>query len=195
MSWLIPVVGFLVLVSIIVFLALRKKSEPEPAGRLGLTDDGGVLRGQIQGFSLSVESQSSEKQRGPGRTIFRIAFPARLGLGIMIAQHQAGKRNLRALVTGDAEFDNSVCVETKEQKKVMAYLTPERRQCIRQLLVTYPGAWLNDEGITCNMNGVVRDFDTLRKTKDDLVDSAIELFPGRSARKAVRRTEKATSPH
>jgi len=72
----------------------------------------------------------------------------------------------------------------------MSYLTPERRQCIRQLLMTYPGTWMNDEGITCTMDGIVRDFDALRKTKDDLVDSAIELFPGRSARKAVRKAEK-----
>ncbi len=191
MSWLIPVIGFLVLLSVVVIIVLRKKRKPDPLSRLGLIDDGGVLRGQFQGFSLSAESQTGEKQRGPGRTIFRIAFPVRLGLGIMVTQNKPGRRNLRALATGDVEFDNSVSVETREQKKVMAYLTPERRQSIRQLFINYPGAWFNDEAITCSLAGVVRDFDTLRKTKDDLVDSAIELFPGRSARRAVRQAEKS----
>lgn len=191
MNWLIPVVvGAVVLGALLVFLLSRKKKEPSLAERLGLVDQGGVLRGQVQGFSVSVETQTSGETRKRSRTVVKIEFPQRLGLGLKIMNPVGGKRSLRALSTGDAGFDGSVNVETQNQKKALDYLTQERRQCLQQMLATEPNAWMDDVGITCTKEGSVSEINALKQTIDDLIDTAIELFPGRAARKAVRKAEK-----
>ena len=180
MNWLIPVVvGAVVLGALVVFLLTRKKKEPSLAERLGLVDQGGVLRGDVQGFSVSVETQTSGETRTRSRTVVKIEFPHRLGLGLKITNPLGGRRSLRALSTGDGSFDGSVIVEAQDQKKTLDYLTPQRRQCIKKMLATEPGTWVDDVGITC----------TKEKAPYELIDAAIELFPGRAARKAVREAE------
>jgi hypothetical protein len=49
---------------------------------------------------------------------------------------------------------------------------------------------VDDVGITCTKEGAPSEFEPLKKTLDDLLDAAIELFPGRAARKAVRKADK-----
>jgi hypothetical protein len=191
MNWLIPVVvAAVVLAALLVFLLTRKKKEPSLAERLGLTDQGGVLRGQVQGFALTVETQTSGESRTRSRTVIKIGFPHRLGLGLKIMNPLGGGRSLRALSTGDAGFDGSIVVEAQEQKKALAYLTPERRQCLKKMLASEPGAWVDDVGITCTKDRAVSEIGSLKQIIDDLIDAAIELFPGRAARKAVRKAEK-----
>jgi hypothetical protein len=191
MNWLIPVVaGAVVLGALLVFLLTRRKKEPSLAERLGLSDQGGVLRGQVQGFSLTVETQTHGEARTRSRTVVKVEFPHRLGLGLKIMNPLGGGRSLRALSTGDPGFDGSVTVEAQDQKKALAYLTPERRQCVKKMLATEPGAWVDDVGITCAKDRAVSEFEPLKKIIDELIDAAIELFPGRAARKAVRAAEK-----
>ena len=191
MNWLIPVVvGAVVLGALVVFLLTRKKKEPSLAERLGLVDQGGVLRGDVQGFSVSVETQTSGETRTRSRTVVKIEFPHRLGLGLKITNPLGGRRSLRALSTGDDGFDGSVIVEAQDQKKTLDYLTPQRRQCIKKMLATEPGTWVDDVGITCTKEKAPYEVEYLRKAIDDLIDAAIELFPGRAARKAVREAEK-----
>jgi hypothetical protein len=191
MNWLIPVVvGAVVLGALLAFLMLRKKKEPGLAERLGLADQGGVLRGQVQGFAVIVETQVRGESRGRSRTVVKIEFPHRLGLGLKITNPLGGRRSLRALSTGDAGFDGSVTVEAEDQKKALAYLTPERRQCIQRMLAAEPGAWVDDVGITCTKDRTVSDFEPLKQAIDDLLDAAIDLFPDRAARKTVREAEK-----
>lgn len=190
MAWWIPVVGLLVIGAIVALILSRRKKEPSLAARLGLAHQGGVLRGQIQGFTVTVETQTRGQARGRSRTVVKIEFPHRLGLGLKAMNPLGGKRSLRALSTGDAGFDGSVIVEAQDQKKVIQYLTPERRQCLQQMLAAEPGAWVDDVGITCTKEGTLSEFEPLKKTIDDLLDAAIELFPGRAARKAVREAEK-----
>ena len=189
MNWLIPVViGAVVLVALLVFLLTRKKKEPSLAERLGLADQGGVLRGQVQGFSVTVETQTRGETRKHSRTIVKIEFPHRLGLGLKATASMGGKRSLRALSTGDDGFDGSVTVEAQDQKKALEFLTPERRQCLKKMLSTEPGSWVDDLGITCTKEGAPSA--SLKQTLDDLLDAAIDLFPGRAARKSVRQAEK-----
>jgi hypothetical protein len=189
MDWVIPVVvGAVVLLALLVFLLTRKKKEPSLAGRLGLVEQGGILRGQKQGFTVSVEIQSRGEGRGRSRTVVKIEFPHRLGLGLKIMKPIGGKPSLRALSTGDAGFDGSVTFEAQEKKKAQEYMTPQRRQCIQQMLAAEPAAWVDDVGIACSKEGTPDE--SLRKTLDDLLDAAIELFPGRAARKKVREAEK-----
>lgn len=190
MAWWIPVVAVLAVAAIVAILLLSRKKEPGLASRLGLSDRGGVLQGQIQGFSVSVETQIRGESRTRSRTVVKIEFPHRLGLGLKIMNPLGGGRSLRALSTGDAGFDGSVTVEAQDQKKALAYLTPERRQCVKKMLATEPGAWVDDVGITCTKDRAVTEFETLKKTIDDLLDTAIELFPDRAARKSVRAAEK-----
>ena len=150
MNWLIPVVvGAVVLGALVVFLLTRKKKEPSLAERLGLVDQGVVLRGDVQGFSVSVETQTSGETRTRSRTVVKIEFPHRLGLGLKITNPLGGTRSLRALSTGDGSFDGSVIVEAQDQKKTLDYLTPQRRQCIKKMLATEPGTWVDDVGLTC----------------------------------------------
>lgn len=189
MTWLIPVVlGAVALAAVLVFVLTRKKKEPSLAERLGLMDQGGVLRGQRQGFAISVEIQSRGESQGRSRAMIKIEFPHRLGLGLRIAKPIGGKPSLRALPTGDAGFDGSINFEAQEKKKAIEYMTPERRQCIQQMLAAEPGAWVDDVGITCTKDGAPDE--SLKKTIEDLLDTAIELFPDRAARKAVRKAEK-----
>jgi hypothetical protein len=189
MTWLIPVVlGAVALAAVLVFILTRKKKEPSLAQRLGLADQGGVLRGQVQGFAVSVEIQSRGESRGRSRAVVKIEFPQRLGLGLKIMKPIGGKPSLRALPTGDAGFDGSVNFEAQEKKKAVEYMTAERRQCVQQMLAAEPGAWVDDVGINCTKDGIPDE--SLKKTIDDLLDAAIELFPGRAARKAVRKAEK-----
>jgi hypothetical protein len=189
MNWLIPVVlGGVALAAVLVFVLTRKKKEPSLAERLGLVDQGGILRGQIQGFAVSVEIQSRGESRTRSRAVIKIEFPQRLGLGVKISKPIGGKPSLRALPTGDAGFDGSVTFEAQEKKKALEYMTPERRQCAQQMLATEPTAWVDDVGITCTKDGTPDE--SLKKTIDDLLDAAIELFPGRAARKKARRAEK-----
>jgi hypothetical protein len=190
MTWWIPVVGLLIIGGIVAILLLSRKKEPSLASRLGLSDQGGVLRGQVQGFSVSVETQIGGEIRKRSRTVVKIEFPQRLGLGLKIMNPLGGRRSLRALSTGDAGFDESVTVEAQDQKKTLDYLTPQRRQCIQKMLASEPGAWVDDLGITCTQERAVTEFEPLKQIIDDLLDAAIEIFPGRAARKAVREAEK-----
>jgi hypothetical protein len=135
-----------------------------------------------------VEIQSRGESRGRSRAVIKIEFPQRLGLGLRIAKPLGGKPSLRVLSTGDAGFDGSVNFEAQEKKKAIEYMTAERRQCVQQMLAAEPGAWVDDVGINCTKDGVPDE--SLKKTIDDLLDAAIELFPGRAARKAVRKAEK-----
>lgn len=189
MTWLIPVVlGAVALAAILVFILTRKKKEPSLAERLGLIDQGGVLRAQKQGFTVSVEIQSRGEARARNRAVVKIEFPQRLGLGLKIMKPIGGKPSLRALPTGDAGFDGSITFEAQEKKKALEYMTPQRRQCVQQMLATEPGAWVDDVGITCTKDGTPDE--SLKKTLDNLLDAAIDLFPGRAARKKVREAEK-----
>jgi hypothetical protein len=189
MNWLIPVVlGGVALAAVVVFIVTRKKKEPSLAQLLGLADQGGVLRGQIQGFAVSVEIQNRGESRTRSRAVVKIEFPQRLGLGLKIMKPIGGKPSLRALPTGDAGFDGSVTFEAQEKKKAVEHMTPERRQCVQQMLSAEPTAWVDDTGITCSKDGAPDE--SLKRTIDDLLDAAIELFPGRAARKKVRRAEK-----
>ena len=186
-NWLVPVIiGAVVLGCLLVFILTRKKKEPSLAQRLGLADQGGVLRGQIQGFSVILEIQSRGGARS--RSVLKIEFPQRLGLGLKIAKSIGGKPSLRALPTGDAGFDSTVTFEAQDQKKALQFMTPERRQCVSKMLSAEPDAWVDDVGITLTKQGAPDE--SIKKTIDDLVDAAIELFPGRSARKKVREAEK-----
>ena len=189
MTWLIPVVlGAVALAAVLVFILTRKKKEPSLAERLGLIDQGGVLRAQKQGFTVSVEVQSRGEARARNRAVVKIEFPQRLGLGLRIMKPIGGKPSLRALTTGDAGFDGSITFEAQEKKKALEYMTPQRRQCIQQMLAAEPTAWIDDVGINCTKDGVPDE--SLKKTLDDLLDAAIDLFPGRAARKKVREAEK-----
>jgi hypothetical protein len=67
-------------------------------------------------------------------------------------------------------------------------MTAERRNCVQLMLNAEPAAWVDDVGITCTKDGVPDE--SLKKTLEDLLDVAIELFPGRAARKKVREAEK-----
>jgi len=189
MNWLIPVIlGGVVLAAVLVLILTRKKKEPSLAERLGMVDQGGVLRAQKQGFTVSVEIQSRGESRGSSRAVVKIEFPQRLGLGLKIMKPIGGKPSLRALPTGDADFDGSVTFEAQEKKKALEYMTPERRQCIQKMLDSEPDAWVDDVGINCTKQGTPDE--SIKKTIDDLLDTAIDLFPGRAARKKVREAEK-----
>jgi len=189
MTWLIPVVlGAVALAAVLVFVLTRKKKEPSLAERLGLIDQGGVLRAQKQGFTVSVEIQSRGEARARNRAVVKVEFPQRLGLGLKIMKPMGGKPSLRALPTGDAGFDGSITFEAQEKKKALEYMTPQRRQCIQQMLAAEPAAWVDDVGINCTKEGIPDE--SLKKILDDLLDAAIELFPGRAARKKVREAEK-----
>jgi hypothetical protein len=187
LSWLIPVIiGAVVLGCLLVFILTRKKKEPSLAQRLGLADQGGVLRGQVQGFAVILEIQSRGGARS--RSVLKIEFPQRLGLGLKIMKPIGGKPSLRALATGDSGFDQTVNFEAQEKKKALEFMTPERRQRVQTMLAAEPDAWMDDVGITCTKQGAPDE--SIKKTIDDLVDAAIDLFPGRSARKKVREAEK-----
>ena len=134
MNWLIPVViGAVVVGALLVFVLTRKKKEPSLAERLGLVDQGGILRGQIQGFTVTVETQIRGETRKHSRTVIKVGFPHRLGLGLKAAASMGGRRSLRALSTGDAGFDDSVTLEAQDKKKTLEFLTPERRQCLKKM--------------------------------------------------------------
>ncbi|MBW1809396.1 MAG: hypothetical protein JRJ87_14470 [Deltaproteobacteria bacterium] len=192
MDWWIFIPIGLVLVGLVIFIATRKKPEDfnNAIRRLGLSNQGGVLRGQIQGFSIAIETQAIGEDKQRWRTIFYVEFPSRLGLGFMTTSVRGGRRSLKAIDTGDAEFDNLVSIETQNAQKVQDYLTTERRECLVELFKVDPNAWLDDGGIHMNVDGAIDDYAILKPYFDGLLDMAIDLFPGRAARKAVRRASK-----
>jgi len=196
MSWWIPVAAGVVVLAGLVFIvasALRKEKDvsADYARRLGLVSQGSTMRGLVHGFEVSIENQKRGSSAAQGRTVFRIGFPHRLGLGISITERVGGKGSLRALNTGDEAFDGAVTVQAQEAEKALALLTPERRQAILQLMRSDPRTYINDEAINWQRDGEIGDFGELKKVFDVLVDSAIAIFPGRAAIKAVRNAEKS----
>ncbi|MBN2493605.1 MAG: hypothetical protein JXR96_03350 [Deltaproteobacteria bacterium] len=190
MVWAIAggAVGAILLVVIIVLVRRSGRGDPETiAKRLGLTYQNGKMRGMIHGFTVGVETQRSGAQ---SRTVFSVQFPDRLGMGLAIAANPSGQRSHRALASGDDAFDAAVCIEAREQAKALELLTPERRQCIRELIASDPSAWIDDTGLRWTTDGALDDFDALKRFIDSLVDAAIDFFPGRTAYKAVRSAER-----
>jgi hypothetical protein len=189
--WILIPIG-LILVGLVIFFVTRQKPEEfhSQVKRLGLSNQGGVLRGMIQGFSIAIETQAVGEEKQRWRTIFSVEFPDRLGIGLTVTSVRGGQRSLKALDTGEAEFDKQVSIESPNAKQVQSYLTAERRECLIELFKVDSNAWLNDGGIHMNIDGSIDDYLTLKRYFDGLLDMAIDLYPGRAARKAVRRATK-----
>ncbi len=194
MDWWILIPIGLISVGLVIFFVTREKPVEfhSQVKRLGLSNQGGVLRGMIQGFSFAIETQAVGEEKRRFRTIFSVEFPDRLGIGLTATSVRGGQRSLKTLDTGDAEFDKQVSIESPSGPQVRSYLTTERRECLVELFKVDPNSRLDDGGIHMTIDGSIDDYLTLKRYFDGLLDMAIDLYPGRAARKAVRRATKQT---
>jgi len=189
--WILIPIG-LILVGLVIFFVTRQKPVEflSQVKRLGLSNQGGVLRGMIQGFSFAIETQAVGEEKQRFRTIFSVEFPDRLGIGLTATRVRGGQRSLKSLDTGDPEFDKQVSIESPSEPQVRSYLTTERRECLVELFKVDPNSRLDDGGIHMTIDGSIDDYQVLKRYFDGLLDMAIDLYPGRAARKAVRRASK-----
>lgn len=195
MTWVVVGgVAFVLLVAV-VLLATRKKEEGPAAyaARMGLGYQNGVVQGMIQGFTVRVEARAASRPRGAVQTVYRVQFPQRLNVGLRAVPLDGRARSNRMLETGDQAFDQAVGVEASDEAKAAALLDEERRACILQLLETYPGAWIDDEGLRWTSEEAIGDYPGFKQVVDDLLDCAVVVFPGRAARRSVRTAQRAKS--
>ena len=180
MEWVVLGGVGLVFVGLVIFALIRstKKDWRWLARRMGMAEKGGAMAVMKEGLALTIEAREASNKRVHGRLVFRIGFPTRLGLGLSIMGRPPGKRSLRILTTGDAAFDDLVAVESREEKQALAYLTPERRDCLKQLIETDPRATVNDAEIVWNRNGTVTRLADLKQLTDELIGAGQTLYPG-----------------
>jgi len=195
MTWVVVGGVVFVLVVAVVLLATRKKEEGPAAyaARMGLGYHDGVVQGMIQGFTVRVEARAADRPRAVSQTVYRVQFPQRLNMGLQVAPLAGRARSNRMLETGDQAFDRAVGVEAGDEAKAAALLDEERRACILQLVETYPGAWIDDEGLRWATEEAIGDYPAFKRIVDDLLDCAVVVFPGRAARRAVRTAQRARS--
>lgn len=179
-EWLVLGGVGLVMLGLIVYAVVRssKKDWRALARKLGLTDKGKAMGGLREGLAVSIEAREATNKRVYSRLVFRIDFPTRLGLGLSAMGRGSGKRSLRTLTTGDDAFDKRIAVESRQEQRALAYLTPERRACLLELIETDPRATLDDAGLVWNRNETVTKLAELKQIVDRLTATGQTLYPG-----------------
>lgn len=179
-AWIVLGTVGLVMVALIVYAVIRssRKDWRALARKLGLSDKGKAMGGLREGMGISIEAREATHKNVYSRLVFRIDFPTRLGLGLTAMGRVAGKRSLRTLTTGDDVFDERVAVESRQEQRALAYLTPERRACLIELIGTDPRASLDDAGLVWNRNETVTKLAELKQIVDRLTTAGQTLYPG-----------------
>ena len=177
-------------IAFVVFAASRhnqavNEAWQSSAKRLGLRyKKGGFkrkLEGEYRGFDVRVNTfTQSAGNNSQSFTRYRVSYP-NLGLGLEL-KHQHFFATLgRALtggkdiVIGDQEFDDTVIVEARLAREVIAFLTPERRLRIVSLITSQRRALIRDDEASFVTKGTVSDAAKIQRHLDRLVILALSL--------------------
>jgi len=128
-----------------------------------------LLDGAIAGLPVAVDIH----KRGSGKsnsifTRFHLGVPL-LPLGLELSREGFLSGISRALgggdiETGDPAFDDLIRVKGRDAAAIRAFLTPARRQLIRQFIESHPGATISAKGISWLSRGRMTDQSRLMGT-------------------------------
>jgi len=153
------------------------------AERLGLAyHPGGLrtrkaIRGEYGGFDVRVERiVQSTGQSSSTRTRFTVQYPSlRLGLRL---EHQGALASMarffgaQDIELGDSAFDDAIVVKGRDERAVIAFLTPARRLRVQRLFSSHPRSVVTDESIRWTKSGMVTDSELIESTLDHLCSTA-----------------------
>jgi len=139
------------------------------------------LEGQYRGFDVRVNTFTQSSGNNSQRfTRYRVSYPD-LGLGLELKHQHFFATLARALtggkdiVIGDQEFDDTVIVEARLAREVIAFLTPERRLRIVSLITSQRRALIRDDEASFVTKGTAGDAEKVQRHLDRLVILAPSL--------------------
>ncbi|MCZ6794171.1 MAG: tetratricopeptide repeat protein [Planctomycetota bacterium] len=151
------------------------------------------ISGRFAGFAVVVDTFTrSSGNSSTTYTRFRVSYPRSLGLGLRLTREGfftgiSKVFGAQDIELGAANFDAAILVKGSRPQAVRRFLTPARRVRVHRLLIGHSGAVVDDDDITWNRVGVLRDAARIVTTVRNFVRVAWHLTGDREDDRALDR--------
>ena len=139
-----------------------------------------TINGRLNGLPVTIDTYTHRSgNNSTTYTRYRVGYPS-LGLGLKMQREGGfsffGKLfGIEDVQVGDPVFDGAFKIETSNQAKLVAFLTPSVRSSLLRLMASYPSAVLSDTDIKVVKAKFENNADVLTSTTQRLVATAQQL--------------------